>query len=615
MDGKRQQFQIYLPGLLKVLAESLYSSKKVAIRELLQNAHDSCIRRQVEHPEQHYRPRVDVWVDSQQRTVTVQDNGAGLTEKEVTEYLSTIGRSYTRELGEELSILSPEEAERLVGQFGLGFLSSFLIASEVTLTTQSAKAGSQALQWRSTGDVHYDTTPVEEDEALPAGTSVELQIKPAGSFILNEGILIETIQQYADFLPIPVYVNGGAYPVNATTPPWEALDPQVAIHDYIERAFNAAHPLAIIELSDQTIDLGHDTLTVPLKGFLFIPATSTISIQEYGDLNIYIRRMFICERQRDLLPAWARFVRGVIDCPQLQPTASREEIQRDDAFLSVQQALEEQLIAGLRDIARNDPPTWKKIVWGHASVMMGWAVQDNEFFDQIADIMTVRTSRGRLSMTDYLEQTGGTIYYVTRELGSLQEQLLGEGIGMPVIDASWFAVTPFLKKYAGYRSDIRLVQLDGEASQLLRPAPEEPFASILNYYRQARGVPARVVVFKPADVPAVIVYPKDAEFIKETRDALDADELPGPFGRLVSDYMMRLSHEEQAMAGTFYVNAACELIQQLAALEDGPARNAALDLVYQIARLFSGRMLDTTQITQAFRESAEAIKALAAPHN
>lgn len=606
MNDTKRQFQIYLPGLLKVLAESLYSTKKVAVRELLQNAHDSCVRRSIESKDKSYKPRVDVWIDPVKRTLTIQDNGSGLTAEEAEEYLSTIGRSYTRQLGENLSVLSPEQAEKLIGQFGLGFLSAFLMASEVTFTTKSMKDGNPMLQWRSSGDIHYDLVPVEGDRI---GSTVELQVKSAASFILNEQVLIETIQQYADFLPIPIYVRGHSFPVNALNPPWEAIDPQIAIREYVERAFNIAQPLAIISIEDQVVDLGHDQVTIPLKGFLFIPPSSVASIHEYGDLSIYIRHMFICERQRNLLPSWAKFVRGVIDCPYLQPTASREEIQQDDNFLSVQQALEQQLVKGLRKIANEEPKVWKQIVRGHADVLMGWAVQDNEFFTQVADMMTFRTSRGQMSLPDYLKETDHTLYYVTRELGSLQERVLGEGYGVPVIDASWFAVGPFLRKYALQHEGIELVQLDGESGHLLRQVAEEPFAKLLQYYRQ-RGVKCKIVMFKPDTMPAIVLYPKDAEFIVETRQALDAGELPGPFAGLVSDYLNRMNKGVDEIEGTLYLNAESELIRYLAELADDTLRSAALTLIYQIARLFSGRMLDTDQVADAFRETAEVIQKL-----
>ena len=606
-DANKHEFQIYLPGLLKVLAESLYSTKKVAIRELIQNAHDSCIRRRVETKQATYKPRIDVTINEAKHTVTITDNGSGLTEDDVRTYLATIGRSYTRQLGENLSIFNPDEASQLIGQFGMGFLSAFLVASEVVLTTRSYKEDSPTLQWRSNGDVHYELIEVDD---VPIGTSVELHVKANASFMLNEGILSETIAQYADFLPIPVYLNGGFYPVNAQRPPWEALDPTQATRDYIQKTFRVESPLAIIELNDQIIDLGHDTMTIPLEGFVFIPPGSVASVQEFGDMNVFIRRMFICERQRDLLPAWARFVRGIVDCTYLQPTASREELHQDDNFMFIQQAIEEQLLKGLRRIADEDPTAWKQIVRGHTDVIMGWAVQDNEFFEQVADIVTFRTTRGQLSLRDYLKETDNKIYYVTRQMGSLQERLLGEGHGVPVIDASWFAVPSFLKKFANRNANTELVQLDGESNQLMRPIDDQQFDEIMNFFMR-RNIKSKIVTFKPEDVPGIVIYPKDAEFIMETRSALDADELPGPLAGLVSDYVNRLSKaQEDDLEGTFYINASNTLIIKLSKLPQGVGRDSALMLIYQMAKLFSGRMLDNPQITEAFRDAGVAINQL-----
>src|SRR6266571_7833225 len=126
MMSERQRFNLHLPGLLKVLAEHLYSSKKVGVRELIQNCHDSCVRRRIEGDEPDYEPRIDLSIDPDKRTLTISDNGYGLTADEITNYLATIGRGYTRELRERLSLCSAAEATELIGQFGLGFLSAFL---------------------------------------------------------------------------------------------------------------------------------------------------------------------------------------------------------------------------------------------------------------------------------------------------------------------------------------------------------------------------------------------------------------------------------------------------------------------------------------------------------
>ena len=261
-----RQFQIYLPGLLRVLAESLYSDERVAIRELLQNAHDSCVRRSVEDKANRERPRILASFDPKRRVIAIQDNGSGLTAPEIEEYLSTIGRSYTRQLGENLSFLQPDEADRLIGQFGLGFLSAFLIAEEVVLTTRSFREGSETLQWRSKGDINYFVTPAQEER--PVGTQVEVFLKPTVMYLLERDNLVKAIRTYANFLPIPIHMAGDWRPINMMVQPWDAEDPDSAIQTYIEQKYGFHSPLYVLKLQPHTIDLGHDTMEIPLGGFL-----------------------------------------------------------------------------------------------------------------------------------------------------------------------------------------------------------------------------------------------------------------------------------------------------------------------------------------------------------
>jgi molecular chaperone HtpG len=344
-----------------------------------------------------------------------------------------------------------------------------------------------------------------------------------------------------------------------------------------------------------------------------VPPGSTVSVREYGDLSVYIRRMFICDREQHLLPTWARFVRGLIDCPLLQPTASREGIHQDDSFTSVRQVIEDQLSRGLRDLARRDPTTWKRLVRGHADLIVGWAVKDNEFFERVKDIVTFRTTRGQLSLPEYLECSHGTLYYVTRELGSLQEQLLAEARDLPVIDASWFAVPTFLEKYARQQPAIGMTRLDVEAETLMRPASEQEFAPLVAYFR-SRGVRVKVAAFRPAEVPAVMLYPQGAETAAGAGQALQRKEVTGGLAGLLRAYVEQHPGEAEDHGGTLYLNASCSLIRRLAQTNlSEEQRGLVLTLLRQMARLFCGRVLTATDAAAAFGEFTQSLERIALP--
>ncbi len=607
-EPARQPFKLHLPGLLKVLAEHLYSNKQVAVRELIQNAHDGCRRRQSEAAEANYTPHIRLEIDAPRRVLCIIDNGFGLTRSEIEDYLATIGRSYTRELRQNLSALSPDEAAQLIGQFGFGFLSAFLLADEVRVVTRSFR-GDEAFEWTSDGGENYQIRDATREQA---GTTVELRVKGAASFVLREGQLLEIVRQYADFLPLPIFVGSDPQPANLQTPPWEAADVEGATQNYIERAFGAA-PLAVIPLHDHQVSLGHDTLTLPLSGFLLVPAGSVASVREYGDMLVFIRRMFICRDDKALLPPWARFVRGVIDCPHLQPTASREDLHQDDNFEAARAAIEIQLAEGLQLIARNDPETWEKIVRGHTDLITGWAARDDAFFDAVCDIVTFRTSRGPLSLPQYLEESGGDFFFTARELGSLQERLLAEAHGVPVIDASWFGVEPFLAKYASRTRDCSLVRLDGQSQELLRPVEDPLWREALEFFAR-RGVAARVCAFAPAEVPALMFYPEDAEFAIEGRAALDGGEIIDPLAALLVDYLQNHASDDEKVAGTLVLNASNDLARTLAGEGESASRDAAFDLVWQMARLFSGRTLNAGDAARAFAGVTGAVELMRSHH-
>ena len=602
-ETTRQPFKLHLPGLLKVLAEHLYSNKQVAVRELIQNAHDGCRRRQAESGEADYSPRIDIQIDGPRRVLSISDNGYGLTRFEIEEYLATIGRSYTRELRQNLSALSPDEAARLIGQFGFGFLSAFLLADEVKVITKSFQ-GEDAFEWNSDGGETYE---IKDSKRAQTGTTVELRVKSAASFVLREQTLLEIVRQFADFLPIPIYVNDGPEPVNLGTPPWNARNVEAATREYIERAFEGGEPLAIIPLHDVIEEVGNDSITIPLRGFVFVPPGSVASVREYGDMLVFIRRMFICREDKDLLPPWARFVRGALDCPLLQPTASREDLHQDETFEKVRGAIETQLAQGLKDIAGNQPEAWEKIVRGHTDLITGWAARDEGFFEAVCDIVTFRTSRGALTLPDYLSQSDGNFYYTTRELGSLQERVLAEAHGVPVIDASWFGVQPFLARYAMRVANCGLIQLDGESKNLLQWVDNEPWSSVLDYYDR-RDVAAQIARFRPPEIPCLMFYPEDAEFAIEGRQAIDNGEIADPLAALLGDYLDNHASDENKVAGTLIINASNPLMINLRDESESAARDAALELVHQMARLFNGRTLSAQDASRAFRGVTQAVE-------
>jgi molecular chaperone HtpG len=596
MDEESETYQLglYVPGILRLLGEHLYSDPQVALRELIQNASDSCLRRQLEDTlaGAEYRPRIEVMIQRDKGTLVIRDNGAGLTEEEIHQYLSTIGRGYTGELRERLAFGRRDEALSLIGQFGLGMLAAFLVAEQMTIITRSCKPGSIPLRWESTGDASYSVTHARRREP---GSTVTLKLKTGGEFLLNEGQVLDAIRRYADFLQIPIYLNGSHTPANVMKMPWEKNEGPAATTEYLAGRYDIHDVLLVVPLHDHVEEVhlpdgSIDSIVTPLRGVLYIPAASVLSIGEYGDTTVYIRRMFVTDEERGLLPRWARFVRGLIDSSVLNPTASREQVRRDEAFYAVQRAVEVQLLQAVQELAAHSPAAWRSIVAAHRDLIKGWALDCHAFFEVVCDLVTFETTRGHLTLPEILSLTDGDIYYTTEAVVGWQEKLLYEVRGLVVVNAAYFAETAFLKAYADTRSGIRLHQLEPGASPPFEPVDETDWLPILHYYTE-QGINARIVDLNPAELPAIFAYPPGARHSADIRELLSDQRVSPAVGQMLEEYL-RLHSGRQAAAGVLYLNAGNPVLRRLQHIPpESEPFTAVLEIICLTAQFFSGRSI------------------------
>jgi molecular chaperone HtpG len=597
--------KLHLPGILTMLSEHLYSDPKVALRELLQNAYDSCQRRLVEHPEAGYKPCITIHIDPTQRTLTLSDNGSGLTPSEIHDYLSTIGRSYTSVLRDRLAFADHERQYALIGQFGLGILAAFAAAHKVELVTRSVEgADEEAWRWASAGEDSYTLTPASRKTI---GTTVVLHVKPEGEFLLNEYLVQDAVRLYADFLDVPVYLNQGSAPVNTMHAPWHRESGQEDYLRYVADRFDVAAPLTVIPLKDHveriTLPDGRqESIVTPLAGVLFVPTGSILSIREYGEVAVYVRRMLITDQERELLPVWAKFVSGVVESPALNPTASREQVQRDETFFRIQHAIEAQLIAHFRHLAAERLDAWKMLALIHNDLIKAWALENQTLFTAICDLVTFDTNLGRLSLKDYLPLSGGTIYYFTDTNGAVQEQVLYEARDLPVINASQYVEESFLQAYAHSHPDVELRQLEPGALFVFEDVVEGlgQWQAVADYYAE-QGIPVRVARYKPESIPAILVFPPGSEDLARTRALIQSGELSGKVADLVESFYKTRLPDQGADHGMLHLNAANLLMQHLKTLPpESDLFTAALEIVYHNARFFGQQMLSAEQARLSF---------------
>ncbi len=297
LPNGQHDIKVNLPGLLKLLGGNIYTEPGAAIREMIQNAHDTCILR-MSKDEGFINPQIHVTHDKYKKLLMVSDNGSGMTERELHDYLSTIGKSYTKLQEENLRGHGAQEALLLIGQFGVGILSAFSVAEKVVIFTQSYKSLSSGFKWTCTGDTHYF---VEQAGVLQTGTKVIMHLTDKNLILLDNNLLNEIIKKYADFLSIPIYLNEKQ--VNSCIQPWikdfqqmnDNEKQMVSINgynsfwitensrtdysEYLTKRYNLV-PLAFLAFQF--------TNSLSLDGLLFIPSVFSEMTRNFGEVDIYI---------------------------------------------------------------------------------------------------------------------------------------------------------------------------------------------------------------------------------------------------------------------------------------------------------------------------------------
>jgi len=543
--------EVDLGGLVGVLATHLYSTPLVALRELVQNAHDSHTRRKLEDPVTPYRPLIRVAGDPARRTIAIEDTGAGLTEPEIHAYLATVGTGYTRMLRELTG------NQDLIGAFGLGFLSAFSVAEEVTVTTASHREPHLAHRYRSRGGEQYSVEPAQPRPQ--PGTVVELRLKPEHAHLADEYALREVLGRYCVLLPIPVYVGADDKPVNDVAVPWRQDVPgslhlqRMRFATAFARSFEplTAFPVTPAEGSTDAV------------GLLWVQDGGTYGSTDNRDLAVYLRGMLLADDARDLLPSWAGFIGGVVESSRLTPTASREDLQRDEHYRALQQALADAIVDGLYETARLHPAAWRRILARHGQELLGAALCDDRLFTLLADDVPVPTSQGDLT-AGALRAAGNGAVHVALGSGGGFEEMLYRAMQVPIARGDRYAVLPFLRRYAQLR-DCRIVELGSESGnrELFRE-PAQPLAAEESAWLAAaladEGEQLVAARFEPPGLPLVLVPDREAELKARIEDDQADARIPTAALRLARAFTARTDGTVQAR---LYLNLAAPAVQGL----------------------------------------------------
>ena len=453
----KHQFQAEVNQLLTLIIHSLYSHPEIFLRELVSNASDALDKlKYLTLTQEEYRgvpfvPRIDISFDTKDRqTLTVADSGIGMSDKDLEENLGTIARSGTREFLQAMAA-DARKGAGLIGQFGVGFYSSFMVADSVEVTTRRI-GEEKAWKWTSDGKGEYE---VVEAAREAAGTTVTLHLNEAGKEFADRWRIEGIIRKYSNHIAFPIHLHyqedgphGGKVDkvsqVNSALALWRRPKSELKEEDYKEFYKTISHdtedPLHWIHLSVEGA-LAYTTL-------FYIPSRAPFDLYRYDyepGVKLYIKRVFITESEKELLPVYLRFVRGIIDSEDLPLNVSREILQKNRVMESIRSSSVRKILQELSHLSKNKE-SYEKF-WGEfGRVLKEGILQDHEHRDLLLELLRYKSTASPsawCSLSEYrdrMQKGQKAIYYVTggREAGLRSSPLLetykARGIEVLVMD-------------------------------------------------------------------------------------------------------------------------------------------------------------------------------------
>jgi molecular chaperone HtpG len=435
---EERAFQTEVQQVLNLLIHSLYTHKEIFLRELISNASDALDK-------VHYRSLtdksvldaeaeryIDIRISKESKTLTIRDTGIGMTRDEVHQNIGTIAHSGSMDFVRQLAAAREKgttEQLKLIGQFGVGFYSVFMVADRVVLTTRSADQGAEAVMWESTGDGKYTVSAADKAER---GTEIKIYVRSDSEEYLDAHRLESIIRRHSDFVAYPIRVAGKQ--VNNTAAMWVRPRNEITEEQYNEFYTHLTGD------TEPPLAREHVMVDVPIQFYaiLYIPKHAPLqwlfSHEPRIAVNLHVRRVFIQDDCKELLPMYLRFVRGVVDCDDLPLNVSREALQHSPVMAKVRSTLVRRVLGMLESMSKRDEEEYLKFWRAYGMVLKEGIATDHENRDRLAALLRFHSSleddrQAFVSLqtgVDRMQADQKKIYYLTGDSvdGMAQSPLL-----------------------------------------------------------------------------------------------------------------------------------------------------------------------------------------------
>jgi molecular chaperone HtpG len=526
---EKGSISIHTENIFPIIKKWLYSDKEIFLRELVSNGVDAVHKLQhinlVEGLKISDEYKIDISIDKESNTLTITDNGIGMTMDEVRNYINQIAFSSAEEFIEKYK--ADDTDSQIIGHFGLGFYSSFMVASKVEIRTRSYQPDVKGAHWICEGSTSYELEEMEKEER---GTEIILHLTDDELEFLEADRLREVLTKYCNFLPVSISLEGDV--VNDRNPLWTKSPSEVTDEEYKE-FYKKLYPF-----SDEPLFWIHLNIDFPfnLKGIVYFPRLTNEFDVTKSHIKLFCNQVFVSDNCPELIPEFLTPLQGCLDAPDLPLNVSRSYLQNEPQVRKINEVLSSRVAAKIADLSKKDKEAYTSI-WDDIHTFVKYGIlRDDKFYEKVKDHVLYRSTgdERHTTLDAYLERAKATheniIYYANDEAGQVTYLKMFKGQGNEVVILDHMIDNHFVSFLEMKNSDLKFQRVDadltqnileeGHSDELVEGSDEKNRSDEMKKLFEGRlkegeGLTIRVESLKDTSVPAMILLSEQSRRFKE----------------------------------------------------------------------------------------------------
>tara|TARA_B100000579_G_scaffold102902_1_gene81912 strand:+ start:4949 stop:6859 length:1911 start_codon:yes stop_codon:yes gene_type:complete len=618
---------IHTENIFPIIKKAVYSDHEIFLRELVSNSVDAIKKRKmaafagdcIAGEEE----KIKISIDRDKKTLTIRDNGIGMTSEEIKKYINQVAFSSAEEFLEKYK----QPNDGFIGHFGLGFYSSFMVADEVEIITKSARTDSQSIKWKCNGSPQYTLDEYEKDEI---GTDIILHLMDEEIEYIEPSRIKTLIKKYCDFMPIEISLEDEV--INKMNPPWRENKQSLKDEDYVE-LYKYLYPF-----QGEPLLWVHLNTDYPynLQGILYFPKISGRADWENGEIKLFCNQVFVSDSIKEIVPRYLLPLRGVIDSPDIPLNVSRSALQSDRRVKSIGNFIAKKLADKLKTLKRDELQFYADIWESIAPFIKIGAMEDEKFSDQVKDIILYSTTKSA-SDSDKDENSNGIIksgsknfttlesyknrikdekkkiLYSTDEVSQATALCMWTSQGKEVLKLDTVIDTQFIPWLEDKNKEINFVRVDSELDENIKDdSPEiadkdgntksETLKNIISSALKNDKVTIQVQNLKGDNAPpSLILLPEQMRRINDIT-ALMEQKLPG----LPEYHNLIVNLNHPLVQGLLKLNSTQIIVDDSNKTDDIQLANEIAIHIYEMAKLSIGG-LENKEITMFQSRNADVL--------